>query len=181
MPNYIEEKKEIDVPPASGIPGFLKVVAGILERPRVQEVLISKGKITYRRFRREDESEQPLEVDLETVMPAAVVRNSAVEELIVMSNNAAVGVSQLFAKAHMDGMSPIAFVSGPGSLFFAWHTRTTSIVLSHDECYGLPFLSAPGIPDETLLLCAAYSRRSTLPDTVRSYKITIPLLRKTKT
>lgn len=181
MPNYIEEKKELDVPPASGIPGFLKVIEGILERPRVQEVVIAKGKITYRRFRREDEPETPVEVDLATVMPAAVIRNSLLEELKLLTDNAAITVSQLFTKAHMDGMSPIAFVSGPSSLFFTWHARTAHVVLAKEECYGLPFLSAPDIPDETLILCAAYSRRSSLPDTVRAYKITIPMLRKAKT
>lgn len=178
MPAYIEEKKEIQVPPATGIPGFLKVVAGILERPRVQEIVLSKDKITYRRFRREDEAEAELEMDLATLMPMAVIRNSQLEELrLITDTNAATVVSQLFAKAHMDGMNPIAFASGPNSLFFAWHARTTNVVLAKEECYGVPFLADPELPNEALVLCTGYSRRAALPDTVRSYKITIPFLK----
>lgn len=178
MPSYIEEKKEIPVPPATGVPGFLKVVAGILERPRVQEIVLGKDKITYRRFRRDDEAETELEVDLDTLMPLAVIRNSQLEELrLITETNAAAAVSQLFTKAHMDGMNPIAFASGPHSLFFSWHTRTTSVVLAKEECYGLPFLADPGLPDEALFLCTGYGRRAALPDTVRSYKIAIPFLK----
>lgn len=180
MPNYIEEKKDVDVPPATGIPGFLKVISSILERPRVQRIVIEKGKISYSRFRRDDEEDVPLGIDLETLMPSAVIRSSLVEEVQVLADNAAVGVGQLFAKAHMDGMNPVAFVSGPGSLFFLWHTRTTRVVLAKEECYGLPFLADPEIPDETLILCSAYSRRAALPDTVRCYKMTVPLMRKGK-
>lgn len=178
MPQYIEEKRDIEVPTASGIPGLLKIIERILERPRVQEVLLSKGKVSYKRYRREDEQEQELDTDLETVMPAAVVRNSQLEELPLLSDNAAIAVAQLFTKAHMDGMNPVAFVGGQSSLFFTWHLRTTNIVLAKEECYGIPFLPAPGFPDEALILCTAYGRRALLPETVRSYKITIPLLRK---
>lgn len=176
MPNYIEETKEIEVPPASGIPGFLRVVAGILERSRVQEIIISKGKIVYRRFRKEDEPEKALEVELETLLPSFVIRAGQVEELALLSSdNAAVAVSMLFAKAHMDGLNPIALVGGRNSHFFSWHIKTTDVVLAREECYGLPFLADHDIPDETVLLCAGYGRRAALPDTVRSYKISIPL------
>jgi len=178
MPAYIEETKEIPVPPATGVPGFLKVVAGILERPRVQEIVLSKDKITYRRFRRDDEAETELEIDLATLMPFAVIRNSQLEELrLLTETNAAAAVGQLFAKAHMDGMNPIAFAGGPNSLFFPWHARTTNVVLAKEECYGLSFLADPELPDEALFLCAGYGRRAALPDTVRSYKITIPFLK----
>lgn len=176
MPNYIEETKEIEVPPASGIPGFLRVVSDILGRSRVQEIVISKGKIAYRRFRKEDEPEVPLAVDLDTLMPSFVIRAGQVEELALLTDdNAAVAVSMLFAKAHMDGLNPIALVGGRNSQFFSWHTKTTDVVLARDECYGLPFLADHNIPDETVLLCAGYGRRASLPDTVRSYKISIPL------
>lgn len=178
MPAYIEESKEIQVPPATGIPGFLQVVARILERPRVQEIVLSKDKITYRRFRRDDEAEAEVETDLATLMPMAVIRNSLLEELhLINEQNAAIAVSQLFARTHMDGMNPIAFASGLNSLFFPWHARTTSVVLARTECYGLPFLTDPGLPDEALFLCVGYSRRAALPDTVRSYKIAIPVLK----
>lgn len=176
MPQYIEESKSLEVPPASGIPGLLRTVEGILERPRVQEVIITPGKVSYKRFRREDEQEQPLEINLDTVMPAAVVRNSQLEELRLGSDNAAVAVGQLFAKAHMDGMNPIAFVGGPSGLFFSWHVKSTGIVLAKEECYGIPFFSSTDFPNEALILCTGYSRRAYLPDTVRAYKITIPLL-----
>lgn len=182
MPNYIEENKELEVPPATGVPGFLRVVESILERPRVQRVVIEKGKISYSRFRRDDETEAPLGIELATLMPSAVIRScSIVEEIKALADNAAIGMAQLFSKAHMDGMNPVALVGGLSSLFFVWHTRTTSVVLAKDECYGLPFLADPEIPDESLILCAAYDKRAALPDTVRCYKMLVPLMRKAKT
>lgn len=177
MPSYVEEKQDIEVPPATGVAGYLKVITDILERPRVQEVLLVKGKISYRRFRKDDEPESLLEIDLQTLMPSAVIRASTLEELRLYGDNAAVAMGQLFSKAHMDGMNPIALVSGPSPHFFAWHAKTTSIVLAADECYGLPFLRDPIIPDESLIMCTAYSRKALLPDTVRTYKITIPFLK----
>ncbi len=175
MPNYIEETKEIEVPPASGVPGFLRVVSSILERSRVQEIIISKGKIVYRRFRKEDEPEKPLEVDLDTLLPSYVIRGSEVEELPLNTENAAVAVGQLFSKSHMDGFNPIALVGGSDSLFFSWHAKTTGVVVARDECYGLPFLPDHNIPNEAVILCTGYGRRASLADTVRCYKISIPL------
>lgn len=181
MPNYIEEKKDIEVPPATGIPGLLRAISSVLELKRVQRVVVEVGRISYTRFRREDEPELPAaELDLSTLMPAAVIRNSELEELRLLADNAAVGIAQLFSKAHMDGMNPIALVGSPSSLFFAWHVKTTGVVLAKTECYGLPFLADPDLSDEALVLCTAYSRRATLPDTVRCYKLTVPLLRKAK-
>lgn len=177
MTEYIEEKQEVAVPPATGIPGLLKVVAGILERPRIQEIILAKGKITYRRFRREDEEVVPLGIELDTLMPSVVIRNGSIEELVPVSANAAVVVGQMFAKAHMDGMNPIAWVSGIASQFPSWHARSTNVVLGNEVCYGLPFLRDAGLPDEAIILCTAYSRRASLPDVVRSYKVTVPLLK----
>ena len=180
MPSYIEETKDIEVPAATGVPGFLKVIAGILGLARVQRVVIEKGRVSYARYRREDEPEQPFDVDLATLMPAAVIRNSVLEEISLVADNAAIGIAQLFAKAHMDGFNPIALVGGLNSLFFLWHAQTTKVVLSKTECYGLPFLPDPEIPDESLVLCTAYGRRAMLPDTARCYKLTVPLMRKVK-
>ncbi len=176
--SYEEEKKTVEVDPATGVPGLLKMVERILELGRVQQVVIERGKVSYARFKRPDDQGHELAVDLASLMPHAVIRNSQLVELKVETDNAAVVVGQLFARAYMDGVAPVALTSGTNSLFHFWHTQTTKIVLPHDSCYGLPFVQDNQLPNEALFLCAAYSRYGKLVDVVRSYKITIPLLRK---
>lgn len=177
---YEEETKEVEVPPATGIPGYLAMIGRILELSRIQEVVLTTGKLKYRRFRAEGEPEYAIDADLSTLMPSQVVRNAVVSEIPVDVNNAAIAVGRMFATAQMDGFAPVAFVGGTNSAFFSWHAKTSLTVLAKDSVYGLPFLADSGIPSESLLLCAAYSRRSALADTVRVYKITIPIFGRSK-
>lgn len=174
MPDYVEDKGEFEVPGATGVQGYLRVVQSILELPRVQEVVISIGKVSYRRFRRAGEPKRELEIELDSLLPSSIVRRSALIEIPLKSGHAAEAVAELFARAHMDGLNPVAFVSGRASHFRQWHVNSTGIVLPNDEAYGLPMLLDGQMPDEALVLCAAYGRRAALVDTVRGYKITIP-------
>ena len=173
MPDYKEIKREIDVPLNTGIDGFLKSIEAVLKLSKVQEVTIrSNGKLEYRRLLRSDEEEDELRIDLSTLMPFAVIRNNPLEEITpIPKANAAVVMSQLFAAASRDGLNPIALVGGPSSHFWEWHGRSTTVALRREEAYGLPFLQDNRIPDEALILCAAYSRAAKLIDTRRSYKV----------
>lgn len=174
MPTYIDEQKTIEVPSNTGVEGYLKVVGEILELPRVQKVVLEIGSISYRRFRKEDEPERNVGQDLETLQPAAVVRSHPISEIKASSDSAAVVVAQLFAQAAMDGYNPVAFVSGLHSMFWSWHARSTGLVLNKKEAYGLAFYGDQQLPDEALILCAAYGRRASMVDVQCSYKVTIP-------
>ncbi len=176
MPEYIEEEKTVEIPHATGVKGFVKMIEDILQLSRVQQISITAnpGRVTYKRFRLKDAPEQEVGIDFTSLMPSAIVRATEVVEVLAKSANAAVVVSQLFFSVANDGLNPVAFLGGRHSEFPKWHERTASVSLRTDEAYGLPFYKDPSIPDESLLLCAAYSRRGAMVDVVRSYKVTIP-------
>jgi hypothetical protein len=173
MVDYIEERKEQEVPNASGVAGYLEVVRGVLELPRVQEIIIRVGKVSWHRFKKPDEPERNLEVDLETLMPYGVIRSHDVVEVPAV-DNAAATLGLLFTKAHLDGLNPIALVSGPGTFLHSWYRATTSLVLPRQSAHGVDLLLDPNIGEEALILCTGFGKRAALVDTVRSYKTTMP-------
>jgi len=174
MPAYVEEIKEFVVPKATGRAGYFRVLDTLFDLAKVQEILITPGKINYRRFRKEDEPEKEVGVELDSLMPYAVIRSHECTEVLPSSTNAAIVIAQMFAQVHMDGLNPIAFASGHELTFRQWHAESTKVMLPSGEAYGLPFLVDQQLPTESLVLCAAYGRRAALVDTTRSYKIAIP-------
>lgn len=174
MPDLVLEQDSFEVPAASGVAGYLKIVGSILELTRVQEVLLTVGKISYKRFKSPDEPEREVETDLSTLMPGAIVRTKAIDEIVPASKNAAVVIAAMFSRVSFDGLNPVAFVSGSASQFWVWHEKTVAVTIRKEEAYGLPFLVDVQIPDDALVLCAAYGRRAAMVDVVKSYKVTIP-------
>jgi len=176
MPNYEEEEKSIEIPRAAGIKAYLVVMEKILELPMVKSVSIhmTPGNITYHRFKSPGEPEATVGIDLESLLPYAVIRSHDLAELNPSTKIAAIAIAQMLAQAHLDGLNPVAFASGHALTLRKWHAHTTGIVLPPDEMYGLPFLADKQLPTEALFLCAAYGRNAALVDTVRTYKITIP-------
>jgi len=174
--NYEEKNETIEIPIGTGVEGFLRALREILQLGRIQEVHIdARGKISYKRFAREGETPQPLDLDFESLMPYAIVRNGYVEEVIPSTTNAAVVLGQLFARAAADHVYPVAWVAGANTTFWSWLTKSTGLAGSvRDELYGLPFLQDHMLEDSVLLLCAAYGRRAAISDTQRSYKILMP-------
>ena len=175
MPNYRQQHKSEKVDATAGVPGILRVVKSILGLSRVQEITINKDEVKYWRWALPDEPDQAVTIEFTDLMPYAIVRNSVLTELNPCSDNAAIVVGQMFAAVCQAGLNPIGFVCNPDSKFWAWHAKTTGVVMGNSELYGLPCYKDQGIPSETLILCAGYERRSLLTDTVSSYKITIPL------
>lgn len=173
MVDYIEERQELDVPSATGIEGYLSVVRSILSLPRVQEITIKIGKVRWQRFKKPDEPDRNLEIDLDTLMPYGVIRNHEVHEYVALEN-AAAALGALLTQAHTDGLNPIAWVSGPNSLLYAWYKETTGMNLPKDSAHGIDLLLDPNIGQEALILCTGFGKRAALVDTVRSYKITMP-------
>lgn len=176
MAEYVEKKGSLDIPKNVGVEGFLVALRDILRLPRVQHVeLDARGRVNYRYYVREGQEALPLEVDFSTVTPYAVVRNGEVTELPQPDGNAAVAFAQLTAMAAVDHLFPCAVVAGTQSTFWAWFESSTRVVLpSREELFGMPFLTDRMVDDETLLLCAGFSRRGALLDTQKSYRLLIP-------
>lgn len=166
----------IEIPKGTGLDGFLRAIRELLQLPRLQGIHIdARGKVTYKHFLREGEKPRALEVDFDSLMPYAIIRNGHVEELTPAGNNAAVVLGQLFSRAAADHMYPVAWVSGPKTTFWKWFDASTGITSPvHEELYGLPFLADRMVEDSVLILCAAYGRRGAIGDTQRSYKILMP-------
>jgi hypothetical protein len=177
MPNYEEEEKTVEVPKAAGIKAYLAVLEKILALPMVDTVtvVITPGTVKYHRYRRPEEPEEgALGLDLETLLPFAVIRSHQLVEVAPSAKIAAIVIAQMLAHAHLDGLNPVAFASGHNATVRKWHAHTTGIVLPPDEMYGLPFLVDRQLPTEALFLCAAYGKNAALVDTIKTYKVTIP-------
>jgi hypothetical protein len=176
MSDYKEVTETVEVPKNTGIRGFLHVVEGILKRPRVQSVEIdARGKVSYRYFARSGEERLPLSTNFDTLMPYMVVRNGKAVELSDPSPIAPIALGQLFDMVAVDHLYSVAWVAGANTRFWDWYAATTRFSLfSREELFGLPFLTDRNIPDESLLLAAAFARGATLIDIQKSYKIVIP-------
>lgn len=173
---YSEVRDSIEVPKNSGIPGFLRALEDILRLPRLQELAVNaKGLVSFRYFLREGEQKKAVEVDFETLLPYAVVRNSEVRELVDVDENAAVAIGQLFDGASTDHLFPAVFVGAPDCRIWSWYEQTTGIELgSHEHLYGVPFVADRNFENHVLILCAAFMRSADLINTQRSYKLVIP-------
>lgn len=173
---YEEQNQTVEIPKGTGLEGFMHAIREILQLPRVQEIHIdARGKIAYKYFLREGEEPKGLELEFETLMPYAIVRNGVVLEVMPTSTNAAVVLGQLFGKATSDHMYPVAWVAGANTPFWKWFEKSMGFKSpGEEELYGLPFLRDRMLEDSVLILCTAYGRRASLIDTQRSYKILIP-------
>lgn len=172
---YHPVRKSIDVPRGAGVDGFILAIEKILTKRNIKNINISaNGKINYERMICEGEPEEDFEVDFTTVTPWAVLRNTNLVEVKLISDNAAVSIAQLFQEMARDLLNPIGFAISQSSTFRKWHTRTTSLVLDTDQLYGLPILYDPLIPQDVLVLCAGFGRQARLVDTKKAYKLTIP-------
>jgi hypothetical protein len=174
--DYKEVTETVEVPKNTGTKGFLHVVEGILKRPRVQSIEIdARGKVSYRYFARKGEENLPLNTNFDTLMPYMAIRNGAVVELADPSSHAPTAVGQLFDMAAVDHLFPIAWAAGANTKLWDWYVDTTEFnPSSREEFFGLPFLTDRAIPDESLILGAAYARGAALIDLQKSYKIVIP-------
>jgi hypothetical protein len=175
MGELVEKVSTVEVPKGTGIDGFFAALKKILLRPRVQKIEINpQGKITYRFFAREEDPQQA-EVDFDQILPYAIARNGEVVEISSPDTNAAVAVAQLFTNVADDQLFPVAFAMGTQSTVWRWFERTTGLKARNREAFfGLQVFPDRFIPDDTLMLCAAYGRTSSLLDTRKTYKLTVP-------
>lgn len=175
MPEFKEVTEKLDIPKNTGIEGFMLTMRKIISLPKIQSIVINaNGRITFTRIVREGDEVRPLEVDLESVTPAGIVRNSDVVE-IETDESPSRAVARLLEKTAQEHLFPIALVSGPGSTFWDWHAyEGLYLSAARDEAYGLPFLYDEYFPPSTLVLCAGYTRGSTMVDVKKCFKLMMP-------
>ncbi len=168
--------RSIEVPPNTGVEGFVYTIRELLKRPRLQEIKIdSKGKITYRQFVREDKPENNIGLEFGDLLPSSVIRNSEVIELAPVGN-AAVVLSDMLDTAAIDQLHPICFTTGADSTLWNWYKNSTGLLLrSRDTLFGLPLYLDRQIPDTAIILCAAFGKDASMIDTQRAYKVEMQL------
>jgi hypothetical protein len=178
MTQYREVSETIDVPRNVGEEGFLRTVRAILRMPRVQEITInSSGRVSYRRFIKDEEPEVNLDMDVEDLRPSYVLRNTTLVEMpLPVGMNAAVVLGTMFTAAVRDGLTPLAFVSAIDTVFWQWYWETTAVRYEPSGyVYGLPLLLDKDVSPSALMLCATFGRDASLIDTQRGYKVEMPV------
>jgi hypothetical protein len=180
MREYEQHEEEMEIPKGSGIPGFLQALKGVLSLPRVSDVRINaQGKITYTFFLRKGEAMNKLAVNFGDVMPYAIVRNGVIDEISNPSWSAVVACAQMMEAAARDHMYPVGFLGSQTSSFWNWYEEGLGNPTStRDELFGYPFFFDAQLEEHALLLCTAYRRGGSITDTVKSYKVTVPQVRK---
>ena len=176
MSDYREVTETIEVPAQAGVEGFLAAIRKVLHLSRVTRVEIdNNGKVSYTRFVREEEPSHAIEINFDSVLPSAVVRNAEVQEIDLLNvEGASVSLALMFYAAAQDHLCPVGFVTGAASVLPSWYFKTTGVRLGQDTVYGLPLYRDRFLPDEVLLLVCAYSRQGSLVDVKKSYKILMP-------
>lgn len=175
---FKEHTAAIEVPKNTGVEGFLYTIRQLLTQPRIREITIdAKGKISYRRFVREDE-EVNIQVEFEHLEPYGVIRNTQVDEFIATENaNAASVIGELYDRVYSEQLYPIALVSGAATVFWNWYRVTTRYPISpKDKIMGLPFLLDRHIPDSALIMCVGQGQDATLIDTIKALKVEMEVI-----
>jgi len=178
MADLEQVEESIQVPPNTGVDGFLLAIRKILRLGRVQGINIGPtGKVTWTRLILGTPSADPLK-ELEgpelfdTVRPYFIITHNEIVELDVHADPLQ-GIARLFQKAATQGMYPVAWVSGTRSLFWDWHASATGMAPpgNRGEAYGLPLLYEEKIPDDVLILCTAHERGGAMIDVKLSFKL----------
>lgn len=165
------KKTLITVPKNTGIDGFMKTIHTILKLSRVQSVSIdARGAVTYERYVQIDD--QPVQIDFEGLEPWNVIRNADIEEVRIVSRNAAAVLLEVLDTAVSANLYPIAFVVGTESVLWGWYFRTTGCDLkSRTSLSGLPLYTDKQLPNTALALCAAYEPAVPLSNTKKTFKV----------
>lgn len=177
MDDYQEVTDTIKVPRNTGLDGFLHTVRTLLSKSRVQEIRIdARGTITCKRYAKEGDTERNIGVDFTELEPSAVVRNTLVEEVLVLQEvPAAVVIGGLLDMVAVAQLVPLAFVTGAASAVWDWYRFSSGVALKNREyLHGLPMYTDRLIPDTALVLLSGLGRGASVVDARRSFKIEIP-------
>jgi hypothetical protein len=166
--------KEFDIPIERhwGRSGFLKVVDSIMKLGFVQEIRVTTTKIFYSRMMKPGEELVPLKFDFDELNPYAIIRNNAVQELLVEKLDPFSVLFHMFDRVSMDRLYPIAFATGGDTNLWSWLKPADRVtVLDQEMLFGIPIFRDRGIDDQALFLCSGPSRDGSLADTLKSLKI----------
>jgi hypothetical protein len=169
-----ERTKTIEVPPNTGVEGFIHVVRQVVQQPRVQKLMVDKvGRVSYTQLVSADAEEDNLNVSFEHLQPYYIVRNSRVQELSFPADTRPMAaVATMLDVLCSKGYAPIAFVASPSTTLWSWLYFGDDLeVSSRDTFLGYPLYTDKQIPDSALVLCAGVEGASALIDTKVSLKI----------
>jgi hypothetical protein len=135
----------------------------------------SAGRVSYTCFRREEETLNPVEVNFDSLLPYAVIRNAIVEDvgMFSMQENALKCIVGLFYQAAVEGLHPVAFLVGSKSVLPDWYRISTGLPIIAGSLFGYPIYADNDVPSEVLLLSTSYHEGGGLPDVHKSYKALI--------
>jgi hypothetical protein len=172
--NLRERTKTVEVPPNTGIEGFLHVVRQVVAMPRVQKIVIDKsGRVTYAQLAPADGEEPNVGFDFSHLEPYHVIRNARMSEVSYPEEmvSAAV-VATMLDLVTSNGFSPIAFIVSPSTLLWTWLYFGSDLELkSRDALYGFPLYVDRHVPDTALVLGAGVDGATALIDTKWSLKV----------
>lgn len=167
--------QSIEVPPSTGIDGFLLVIREILQQPRVQRIVMeATGVVSYIRLVAQNEAPQEnLGVSFDHLEPYGVIRNAATRELTYPGHYGAAEVLLLMVDAvTAQGYTPICFASGTNTRLWNWLYCTSGTTLSdRKSVFGYPVQQDKQLPDTALVLCAGIGHTQALIDTKLAVKI----------
>jgi len=170
---YIERTGSITIPKNAGVAGLLKTLGALLaEIPRLKSIHInSAGLVEYVWYApAETENPKTLEVQFESLMPYAIIRNTTLKEVVVDDPRTA--IISLFNACHLDRLYPICLVTGADTKLWSWMANLYGLVMTpSDTFFGYPLLQDREVPDDVLILCASFARTLHITDTYRAYKI----------
>lgn len=173
MTSVQERTKTIDVPPNTGIEGFLHVIREVLRLPRVQKIVVEgAGRVTLTQLCKED-AEPNVNVTFEHLEPHYIIRNTRLQEVSYPPSMSALCViATMLDIVHANGLTPIAFVAAPSTSLWTWlHFGDDLTLAGRDVLLGQPLYTDRYIPDTALVLCAGVDHTTSLLDTKLSLKI----------
>ena len=168
---YIEHDDVVHVPKGAGARYFLDVVENLLKKvPRISSILINAvGEVRYSWYAPEDAPKPSLGLQLETITPYSIIRNSKVMELeYAMGLPAPYNVATMFVELTRDELYPLAFVVGSEERLRAWHHEPR---MDGEMFYGVPLIISADLPKEVIILCGGMAPGGALTDTYKCYKM----------
>lgn len=174
MSKLHERTKTVEVPPNTGIEGFLHVVRQVVALPRVQQVTIDRtGRVTYSQLIAADAEDANVGFDFAHLEPYHVIRNARLSEVSYPEEmTPAAIVATMLDLVTSSGYSPIAFVTSPTTSLWTWLFFGSDLELkSRDALYGFPVYVDRNVPDTALVLGAGINGATALVDTKWSLKI----------
>lgn len=174
-------EETFEIPKSTGLSGFLSVISSILKQPMVQLIEVTPSKVRYKRMVQEGSNSMPLEIELETLTPYAVLRNCReiyefeFDDKLDFTKNVFLVLFTMFREVNEEQLYPICWMSGTRSLLFD-HIKaaTDRRWRDADDFMGLPFRTDAQIEDNILILCAGANQSRENVDVEYAFRLLLP-------